>query len=211
MHRTPKADGVAWRMTGGVVVEVGKDLASVAPLRCKPCAPGAQNAVIVATRVFGRSVEAHINERADHDFSGPRPRHIVEAERDASALEQLEHVVVVPAWFTELDHVLPPLRKRSDERGQPLDVGRPVGRELVQNRAERPLQALCPLKQTMNRLRRILELFHVSQKPTGFHGIQKARRCLFPPRGECQRLGEAVERVVDLDSIELRRVVRKPL
>src|SRR5205809_3785207 len=118
-------------MTGGVVVEVGKDLASVSHLRRKPFGPVVQNAVVIATGISGWSVEAHIDERADHRFAGSRSRHIVEAERDAFALEQLEHLVVVPAWFTELDDVLPPLRKRTNERRQSFDVGRPVGRELV--------------------------------------------------------------------------------
>ena len=37
--RTPKANGVVWRMTGGVVVEVGKDLASVSLLHRQPFGP----------------------------------------------------------------------------------------------------------------------------------------------------------------------------
>ena len=120
-----------WRMTGGVVVEISKDVMSMAHLRRKPPAPAIQNTVIVATRVFGRPVKAHINERADHHFPGPRSRHIVEAERNAVAIEQLEDLVVVPAWFPELDDVLPPLGKRANERRQPFEVDRPMRRKLV--------------------------------------------------------------------------------
>ena len=61
---------------------MGKDLASASHLRSEPFASVLQETVVVMTDIFGRSVNAYVNEWADYDLAGLRSGHVVEVDCD---------------------------------------------------------------------------------------------------------------------------------
>lgn len=68
-------------------------------------------------------------------------------------------------------------------------------------------QWLHTAEQPSERLLRILQFFHVSTDPAGFHHIEESSRRLGGPRGEGILLWKAIEGLVDLDRIKSVRVV----
>src|SRR4051812_14439476 len=102
-------------------------------------------------------------------------------------------------------------RKRVEKDAQPLDVDRPVGRQLKQHRTERPTETIGASEEAMERLLRILQLLHVGQEAARLDRVGEPARRAASPRGEGRRIRKAVEGVVDLDGVEMRRVMLKPL
>src|SRR3954467_13504628 len=125
-------------------------------------------------------------------------------------LEQPERLIGVPARLTELDHVLPSPRQRSEEMLEPFEVQRPARRKLVEDRTEGRTQFFCPREKQIERSLRVFELFHVRQETAGLHGKREPWRGGGTPGPEHVSGRKAVEGVVDLDRIEVRRVMREP-
>ena len=107
--------------------------------------------------------------------------------------------------------VFPPSpRKSSEEVLEAFEVQRPAWRKLVEDRTERRTQFFCPRKEQIERSLRILQLFHVRQETAGLHGKREPSRGGGTPSPEHVSARKAVEGVVDLDRIEVRRVMAEP-
>ena len=79
----PKTDGIPWRVDRRPsLLEWAKDLASASHLRSEPFASVLQETVVVMTGIFGRSVNAYVNEWTDYDLAGLRSGHVVEVDCD---------------------------------------------------------------------------------------------------------------------------------
>ena len=125
-------------------------------------------------------------------------------------LQQRKDLVGVPARIAEFDDVAGPGRQRLQKSRQSFEVQRPARRQLEEHGTERGVQVTGALQKAVDRLVRILELFHVRQEPAGLDGVDKSRRCLTCPFTECRCFGESVEGVVDLHGVEPRGIVVKP-
>ena len=77
-----------------------------------------------------------VGERPDGLLTRRRALHVVQAEGRAVALQQCECPPVVPAGIAELDDVPAALRKGLQKVLEPLEVQRPAGWELIEDRAQ---------------------------------------------------------------------------
>jgi hypothetical protein len=71
-------------------------------------------------------------------------------------------------------------------------------------------QVLRVVEESEQRIFRVLELLQMGEKAARLHGVGKMRRSLLAPPRERGRRRQPVEAVVDLDRIEMERIVRKP-
>src|SRR5437762_13353256 len=93
---------------------------------------------------------------------------------------------------------------------QTFTVELPSGWKLIENWTEMLAQRLHPTEQSIERLFRILQLFHMRQKPARFHAVEKAARRPGRPRAERRPLRKPIERIVDFDRVENPCVLLEP-
>ena len=94
---------------------------------------------------------------------------------------------------------------------EPRQVDLPVRRKLVEQRAESRAQTTGAFKEAADWLLRVFQLFQVGKEAAGFDRLTKAGCRLLTPCVErgCSR--EPVKRVVDLNCVELARVIAEPI
>src|SRR3954463_6277245 len=97
----------------------------------------------------------------------------------------------------------PPPWQRREKYLESLEVQGPVRRKLIQHRTQRAFEMARPREKQLQWIVRILQLLHVRQEAAGFDRIDEMRRRLRSPRVERARIREAIEGVVDFDSIEM--------
>lgn len=199
-------------MATRVVVEIGEDGIVVGDPAGEPSGPLVQAIVGVPSSVPLRAeMEPDVHERTDPPPSARRAVHVVQAESDAVAMEKVEHAVVVPARVAELDNVAISPREHLQECLESLQIHRPAGRQLIQDRSEPGTEMDGTLEKSGDRLFGILELLQMGQEPAGLHRVHEPPGCLIAPPGECRGIGQLVEAVVDLNRIERPGIVCEPL
>src|SRR5437763_2014085 len=79
---------VSRRVAADVVVEIRVNRYSFPDVRRKPLRPALERLIVVPAAVARRAVKADVYERSDRQPAGRRALHVVQAQRDAIALEQ---------------------------------------------------------------------------------------------------------------------------
>jgi hypothetical protein len=158
-------------------------------------------------------VESDVDERPNRDALGRRAFHVVQAQRHLVPVEQRKDSVVVPARVAKL-HCMNPVRPYAseilEEILQTVEVDRPVRRQLIQDRAEMRTEMLCPVEEPHEWIVRVFQLLHMGKETARLDRIQEVAGRPLPPFVESRSLRQSVERVVDLDSIEVQRVMGEP-
>ena len=116
-------------------------------------------------------MKADVDEPTGHEPARFRARHVVQAERHATRLEQFEDFIGIPTRLTKLERVTMTRRQRIEKCAKPLQIHRPVRRKLKQDRSKRPLQMARAIEEPCDRFVGILQLFHVREKAARFHGV----------------------------------------
>ena len=129
---------------------------------------------------------------------------------DAMPLKQLQHCLIIPARMPKLDNMLQVQRKRRQVRGKPVVVPMQPRRKLVEERPECRPQPSRQVAELRHGLRTVEELLVVSYEPVDLHRVAEAVRRLGLPAVESRGEGQAVETGVDLDRVELGRVMLEP-
>src|SRR5581483_8159577 len=207
-------DGVPGGEAFPVVVEVGEDVAVLAP-PADPLRPLVELAAgIVAADPARAVVKADEREvrrqlvRLERRDLGPVRDH----ECDVVLTEQGGHLGREPARVTEL-HRVSKLRREARERGrEAVVVAAERRRQLPQQRPElrRPKQRIDPVEEKRQVLVDVDETLDVRDVPAHLHGEEERRRRLGHPTGDGGRARQAVERRVQLDRVEEPCVVTEP-
>src|SRR5262245_8416109 len=134
----------------------------------------------------------------------------METERNTVTLQHSHHVVRVPSRIAELQDMAEAVWKLLQELLQALTVELPTRRKLIQNRTKMISKRGHPTEQSLQRLIRILQFFHVREKAAGLHAVKESARRAFRPRGEGAAFRQAIKGVVDFDRIKNVCVVVKP-
>src|SRR5437868_467587 len=107
-------------------------------------------------------------------------------------LEQREHVGAVPARLAKFDRVPAPGGQQLEERCKPLEVDRPSGWKLVKHRPKRSTKVRGAREKPLERLGRVLQLLHMSEKTARLHREQEPWRCIPSPCGKRRRFWQAI-------------------
>jgi hypothetical protein len=195
-----------------VVVEVGEHLDGLAP-RPHAGRPLAQLAIgVVAAVAAAAVVEAQVGPVRGHDLRRRlAPAAVVDDERGAVLAQQRPYRLGEPARVAQLERV--PARREVGERvGEPVVVAAEGVGQLPQHRAE-----LGRLDQRRDRLVvapdpavHVREPLHVGQVLARLDREDEVVRRVVDPAVDRRRLGQPVEGGVDLDGVELARVVLEP-
>src|SRR6187549_660844 len=133
--------------------------------------------------------------------------------------ERAKDVVVVPRRVPELHHMLDrpvataeaqPGGNHIEEAEQPIDVLRKMTGKLVQHRTEAGAELRRVVEESLYRLLGLAKTLEMGEVPAGLHRHHEPGRRLLLPRRESFRIGQAVERGVGFDRVELRDVVLEP-
>src|SRR5687768_5232393 len=197
-------------MPADVVVEIGPHRQAM--LRPLPDAigPRAQALGRVPTSVpLARAMKSDIDEWTDRPRIRRRSLHVVQAERHTGLLQEATRLGPVPCGVPELEG-LRLVRECVKEDSEPLVVRIPSRRQLVQNRAEPVTQVPRSSPEPLERLLRIAQPPNVGQVSARLDGEPEARRHAPSPTLEHCCLWQPIERVVELDSVEIGDVALQP-
>ena len=210
MQTLSKPYRVARRVAADVIVEIREHGPSFAKAIGEPCRPFVQCAVVVSATVSCRTVKPGVNKRADGATSSRRARHLVDTTCNLVPGQQIEDLLRVPARIAEFDDVPSTPRQAPNKCFESFEVDAPPRRQLVQHGSKRTAEQPRSRKQPVERLRGVLQFLHVGEVSACLDGIEKPRGSSRPPLGKRRPFRQAIERVVDLNSVKLRRVVFEP-
>src|SRR5262245_48622508 len=200
-------------MTSDVVVEIREHVDPARGSCREPVAPRVKLVVAVRAAVPFYAVESDVDEWANRDALGRRAFHVVQAQRHLVPVKQRKHTVVVPAWVAKLD-CMNPIRPYAveilEEILQTAEVDRPPRGQLIQDRTEMRPEVPGIAEEPHEWVVRVFQLLHMGKETARLDRVQEVTRRSLAPFFESCHLGQSVEGVVDLDSIEVQRVMGEP-
>src|SRR5581483_10830035 len=133
-----------------------------------------------------------------------------QAERGVVGGQRVVDGLHEPGVVAELEGVLAVAREGREEGAEAIHVAMELGRQLPENRAEGRAEGAGALEEAAERLVWLAQALEVRDEAVPLDGEQEARRRLLGPGGEVVTLVQAVERGVDLDSVEVLTVEVEP-
>src|SRR5689334_14672132 len=124
-------------------------------------------------------------------------------ERRAVSLQNLVNVVVQPTVLAKLECITVRLWHRIKKLLESLFIDFPTRRKLKKDWAKFRLQMICRGEESIRRGLRILQLLHVSGKPTTLNSKDKTSWRSVTPGIDRMGRWQVVERVVEFYSLEL--------
>ena len=97
-----------------------------------------------------------------------------------------------------------------EEIPQTVEVDRPARWQLIQDRTQMRTEMLCTVEEPHEWVVRVFQLLHMGKETARLDRIQEVQRRSLAPFFESRSLRQSVESVVDLDSIEVQRVMGEP-
>src|SRR5262249_16656 len=161
-----------------IVVEVREHPTAVTHLFAKAPRPCVELTVAVTSAVVSaRSVKVHVDDRPDERCRNRRAFLVVQTQRDAASLQELKGFLYAPRWARTSHRVLwPPATrgagKSTEKPIEPLEIDVEMGGQLIQHRSELPLERGRAREQTVQRLGRFTQPFHVRQEAARLDGEQ---------------------------------------
>src|SRR5947209_7935600 len=136
----------------------------------------------------------------------------MDAQAHVVAAQQFVDVLAVPGGIAELENVLVLLRReRLQENLQALRVDVPIRRQLEQYRSQLLFQKLHARKKCVEARIGISQALDVGQKPATLDRETEVGWGLLAPTLHRRFGREAIETIVDLDSLEMTNIPGKVL
>src|SRR6266513_3232353 len=207
-----QAEGVLRRVAQLVVVEVGEDVASLGAPAPDAAGPLAKGIVVVVRGVAApRPMESQIDGVRGHREVRRPVRRLSRDERDVSAAQEGERLVREPGGIAWLERVTSPARRdHLEEPLRALEVELHSRRELYENdRGLRP-QAGEGSVRALDAVALDVQALDMGDEAIELDGVDKVVGHGPAPLLERLLFGLPVEGVVQLDGVEVTRVVLEP-
>src|SRR5919198_2558971 len=199
--------GIASGVSCLVIVEINEHSAqTAAPVR-NAFRPGTERIAAVAALILpSRTVQTDVSKIGGDFRRRLKTFQVVNAKCSVMATQDLVNLRHVPARVAKLEGVAQFARQDGEQRLQALGIRRPAWRELEQDRSQFLLQPDRARQEVIESVLWVFQLFVMGEKAACLDSEAEPRRSGIAPLAKAFRCREAIEAVVDLDSIKALQV-----